>query len=67
MKQCGNNLERGVSVPSLNRENKWNFVASRAVGDIVEAGDIIGTVKETAVVLQKIMVPLGIKGNHQEH
>ena len=62
MKQCGNNLERGVSVPSLNRENKWNFVASRAVGDIVEAGDIIGTVKETAVVLQKIMVPLGIKG-----
>ena len=29
---------------------------------MVEAGDIIGTVQETAVVTQKIMVPYGIKG-----
>ena len=28
----------------------------------MEAGDIIGTVKETPVVVQKIMIPYGIKG-----
>lgn len=62
MKVSGNLLERGVQVPSLKRELKWDFEPVAKVGDIVEAGDILGTVKETAVVTQKIMVPYGIKG-----
>ncbi|WP_368184411.1 V-type ATP synthase subunit A, partial [Anaerotruncus rubiinfantis] len=57
-----NNLERGIEVPSLNRENKWHFVPSVKAGDAVEAGDIIGTVQETKIVLHKIMVPYGISG-----
>ena len=59
---CGNNLQRGVEVPSLKRDVKWNFVATAKVGDNVENGDILGTVNETPVVTQKIMVPYGIKG-----
>lgn len=62
MKVSGNLLERGVQVPSLKRELKWEFVPTAKKGDVVEAGDILGTVKETAVVTQKIMVPYGIKG-----
>ena len=62
MKVSGNLLRRGVQVPSLKRELKWEFVPTAKVGDMVEAGDIIGTVQETAVVTQKIMVPYGIKG-----
>ena len=62
MKVSGNLLRRGVQVPSLKRELKWKFEPTAKVGDIVEAGDVIGTVKETAVVTQKIMVPYGIKG-----
>lgn len=62
MKVSGNLLERGVQVPSLKRELKWDFEPTAKVGDMVEAGDILGTVKETAVVTQKIMVPYGIKG-----
>ncbi len=62
MKVSGNLLERGVQVPSLKRELKWEFEPTAKKGDIVEAGDILGTVKETAVVTQKIMVPYGIKG-----
>ena len=58
----GNLLERGVEVPSLDREKKWDFVATAKVGDTVVAGDIIGTVEETEVVTQKIMVPYGIEG-----
>ena len=62
MKVSGNLLERGVQVPSLKRQLKWDFEPVAKVGDIVEAGDILGTVKETEVVTQKIMVPYGVKG-----
>lgn len=62
MKVSGNLLKRGVRVPSLKRELKWDFEPTAEVGDMVEAGDIIGTVQETSVVTQKIMVPYGIKG-----
>ena len=62
MKVCGNNLDRGVEVPSLKREKKWTFNPTVKVGDKVAAGDIIGTVPETEIVLHKIMVPFGING-----
>ena len=62
MKVAGNNLKRGVEVPSLKRDLKWDFVPCMNVGDEVETGDVIGTVKETEVVTQKIMIPYGIKG-----
>jgi len=58
----GSNIERGIKVPSLDREKKWEFVPTAAVGDEVEAGDIIGTVQETVIVEQRIMVPYGISG-----
>lgn len=66
MKISGNNLKRGVEVPSLKRDLKWEFVPVKEVGDEVEAGDVIGTVQETIVVQQKIMVPYGIKGTIKE-
>ena len=66
MKISGNNLKRGVEVPSLKRDLKWEFVPTAKVGDEVEAGDIIGTVQETVLVQQKIMVPYGIKGTIKE-
>ncbi len=62
MKVSGNNLKRGVEVPSLKRDLKWEFAPCAKVGDEVEAGDIIGTVEETVIVSHKIMIPYGIKG-----
>ena len=38
----------------------------RKAGDEVEAGDVLGTVQETIVVQQKIMVPYGVKGTVKE-
>ena len=61
-KVCGNNLQRGVEVPSLKREPLWKFSPSVKKGDRVVGGDIIGTVPETDIVLHKIMVPNGIEG-----
>ena len=58
----GNSLPRGVEVPSLDREKTWRFKPTVAEGDPVEGGDVIGTVRETSVVLHKIMVPPNLKG-----
>ncbi len=60
--QVGTNITRGINVASLDREKKWEFVPSVKAGDEVESGDIIGTVRETVVVEQRIMVPIGVKG-----
>ena len=62
MKIAGNSLKRGVEVPSLKRDKKWTFEPVVKPGDEVEPGDVIGTVQETIVVQQKIMVPYGVKG-----
>ena len=66
MKVSGNNLKRGVEVPSLKRDLKWEFVPMVNAGDEVDAGDVIGTVQETVLVEQKIMVPYGVKGTIKE-
>ena len=59
-------LVKGVSIPSLNREKVWGFNPTVNVGDEVHAGDVIGTVQESPVVLHKIMVPYGLKGKVKE-
>ena len=66
MKVSGNNLKRGVEVPSLKRDRKWEFVPKVKAGDQVEPGDVIGTVQETVLVEQKIMVPWGVRGTVKE-
>lgn len=62
LKISGSNITRGIDAKPLNREKKWTFVPTVAVGDEIEAGDIIGTVQETIIVELKIMVPYLIKG-----
>lgn len=66
MKIAGNNLKRGVEVPSLKRDKKWNFVPVLQAGDKVEPGDVFGMVQETIVVQQKIMIPYGVSGTIKE-
>ncbi|MDF2472665.1 MAG: atpA, partial [Anaerocolumna sp.] len=62
MDATGNNLTRGVEIPSLKRDAKWHFIPTASVGDKVESGDIIGTVTETEIVTQKIMIPYKVSG-----
>ena len=63
MEKTGSNLlARGVEVAALDRDKKWDFKATAKAGDEIEAGDILGTVEETPVVTQKIMVPYGVSG-----
>ncbi|MEG1222045.1 MAG: V-type ATP synthase subunit A [Anaerovoracaceae bacterium] len=59
---AGSNITRGIRVPSISRNKLWDFVPTVNQGDKVIEGDIIGTVQETLVVQQKIMVPYGVNG-----
>jgi len=58
----GNNLPRGVEVPALDREKKWDFTPTVKPGSKVVGGDIIGTVQETNSILHKIMIPPKMSG-----
>lgn len=62
MKVSGSNLKRGIQVDALDREKKWDFIPSVEEGEEVTGGDVLGTVQETEVVVQKIMVPPDVSG-----
>lgn len=62
MEKSGSRIGRGIEVNSLPRDKQWHFIPVAKVGDKVVAGDVLGTVQETKVVLHKIMVPYGVSG-----
>ncbi|MDY2880451.1 MAG: V-type ATP synthase subunit A [Candidatus Borkfalkiaceae bacterium] len=58
----GDRITRGIRVNNVDHEKKWDFTPTVKPGDEVTAGDVLGTVPETPIVLHKIMVPYGVKG-----
>ena len=60
--RCGSNITKGIDEPALDRQKLWHFEAARVFGDVVKAGDVLGTVQETEVITHKIMVPPGFDG-----
>ena len=62
VEKVGANITRGVEVPALDHDRKWDFTPAAKPGDHVIGGDVLGTVQETAVVLHKIMVPPSVSG-----
>ena len=61
--QAGWFLERGIYADGLNTEKKWEFTPLAHVGDIVRAGEYIGTVPEGPFT-HKIFVPFYLLGNY---
>jgi len=60
--KAGPNITRGLDEPALDRDAVWHFEAIAKPGDKVGPGDILGTVRETDIVLHKIMVPPNTTG-----
>ena len=58
----GDFITRGVEVPPLNREKKWDFKPFVKKGQKVEEGDFLGEIEETPLIKHKIMVPSGKNG-----
>ena len=62
-KQAGWFLERGNYADGLNTEKKWEFTPTAKIGDIVRAGEHIGTVPEGPFT-HKIFIPFYLLGNY---
>ena len=59
-------ITKGIDVPAISRTKKWEFSPSVEAGAEVEAGDVLGVVKETVLVEHRIMVPPGVSGKVKE-
>ncbi len=59
--QSGFFLKRGLYLPALDYEKKWEFTPSAKVGDNLSAGDTVGSVPE-GIFEHRIMVPFSLKG-----
>ncbi len=60
--KTGDFISRGISLPGLNRQKRWHLQPLAKVGEIVETGDVLGQIQETALLLHKILVPVGMRG-----
>jgi len=60
--KSGDFIARGVEAAALDHGKKWKFKATAKKGDEIKGGQIIGEVKETSIITQKIMIPPGIEG-----
>ena len=60
----GNFLERGVYLPALDENKKWDFTPTAEVGDKVQAGDSVGTVPEGPFT-HRIQVPYSFLGTYK--
>lgn len=60
--KAGDYITRGVVVPPIDRGKKWDFVSKVKEGDRLSEGDIIGEIKETRVITNRIMVPPRLGG-----
>lgn len=56
-------LERGVYVNPLDKEKKWDFTPTAKPGDVMKAGEYVGSVPEGAFT-HKIFVPFYLLGSY---
>ena len=62
VKQMGEFIKRGVDVPGLDQEKKWDFKASVKKGDTLTKGQIIGEVEENPGMPHSILIPPNQEG-----
>lgn len=60
--KAGDYISRGITVPPIDKNKKWEFLPKAKVGDKLASGDIIGEIKETKVITNRVMVPPGVGG-----
>ncbi len=62
MERYGDYIVRGAESYALDRKKKWEFKPTVKAGDIVESGDILGTIQETELIEHRVLVPPNVKG-----
>src|SRR6059036_3004437 len=57
LRKTGPFIKRGLAPAAIDRSKKWHFIPTADTGTNVSGGDVLGTVKETSLITQRIMVP----------
>ncbi|KAF4779772.1 V-type ATPase [Colletotrichum scovillei] len=56
-------IPRGIAVPALDRNKKWDFEPTAKVGDHISGGDVWGTVNENSFIsVHRILLPPRARG-----
>ena len=63
-RQARHFIPRGVDVPGLDHQRRYEFMPNPALktGAAVEVGDILGEVRETELIVHRVMVPPTVRG-----
>jgi V/A-type H+-transporting ATPase subunit A len=64
--QAGDFIARGITTSAIDRTKKWEFTPNVRAGDVVEPGDVLGTVAETSRLLHRILAPPTVQGIVEE-
>ncbi|WP_456372867.1 V-type ATP synthase subunit A [Thiolapillus sp.] len=64
MEQAGEHIPRGLELPALDREQRWEFTPADQLraGQEIHGGMVLGQVQETEAVQHRILVPPDVKG-----
>jgi V/A-type H+-transporting ATPase subunit A len=56
---AGHYITRGINLPGLNHEKKWEFVPNGELktGDEIASGDVLGEIRETELIIHRVLVP----------
>ena len=60
--QTGAFIKPGAEADTLEPTARWPFTPAVRVGDLVEGGDVLGTVPERPGVEHRVLVPPGVRG-----
>ena len=55
-------IAKGIDVPAVSKDKKWQVTLKVKEGDIVKGGDIFAECPETAVITHRALVPVNISG-----
>ena len=55
-------IKRGLRPDPIDMDKKWNVSITAAIGDAVSPLSVIAEVKETSLIINKVMIPYGIEG-----
>jgi len=60
---CGSYIEKGIKLPPLDLEKKWEFKPLLKTGAEVKEGAVLGEIQESPLVLHKVIIPPGVSGS----
>ncbi|MDY0235926.1 MAG: V-type ATP synthase subunit A [Gudongella sp.] len=58
----GSFIPEGIGLISIDEEKLWDVEFLVSEGDYVKAGHIFGTVQETSLIVNKLLIPIGVEG-----